>query len=195
MLNAALFVEDVAHEAVIGAIVRKVAQNLGIPINIDFRSSRKGFSRIQKELRWYVRDINRGLEYQPDLLIICTDSNCKGYTERRQEIESALTNYTGPVIYAIPDPHVERWLLLDSAAFKSVLGKGCSQPPHKCERDLFKRKLREAIIDAGVRPLIGGIEHADAIINEMDFVTAERNDESMARFLRSLRDAFRELNQ
>ena len=49
------------------------------------------------------------------------------------------------VIYAIPDPHIERWLLLDSAAFKKVLDKGCSAPTQKCERGLYKRLLLQAV--------------------------------------------------
>ena len=36
-----------------------------------------------------------------------------------------------PVVLAVPDPHVERWLLLDGAAFKAAVGHGCDAPDQK----------------------------------------------------------------
>ena len=44
-----------------------------------------------------------------------------------------------PVILAPPDPHVERWLLLDGAAYKAVFGKGCDTPDLKCDRNHYKQ--------------------------------------------------------
>jgi len=90
-----------------------------------------------KELKKYVRDLQRGRESLPDLLIVATDGNCKGFLERKRQIEEVTKEFTRLVICAIPDPHIERWLLLDSAAFKKVLGKGCTAPIQKCERDLY----------------------------------------------------------
>jgi predicted ATPase len=49
-----------------------------------------------------------------------TASDCNGYQERRKEIIGKTYNKLShiPIIPAIPDPHVERWLLIDSHAFK-----------------------------------------------------------------------------
>jgi hypothetical protein len=38
-----------------------------------------------------------------------------------QERGPQENNLTPLMVYAIPDPHIERWFLLDSAAFKTVL--------------------------------------------------------------------------
>lgn len=96
------------------------------------------------------------------------------------------------MIYAIPDPHIERWLLLDSAAFKKVLGKGCAAPGQKCERDLYKRLLIAAIRDAGREPLFDGVEYAEALVNAMDLDYLERTEESLGRLLKELRHKFQE---
>jgi hypothetical protein len=55
----------------------------------------------------------------------------------------------------VPDPHIERWLLLDSQAFKEVLHRGCSAPDQKCDRDRYKLLLDEAVRAAEVEPLLG----------------------------------------
>ena len=83
------------------------------------------------------------------MIIVATDGNCKGFLERKRQIEEVVKSFSGLVICAIPDPHIERWLLLDSAAFKKVLGKGCAAPTYKCQRDLYKQLLGDAIVDAG----------------------------------------------
>lgn len=192
MREITLFVEDVAHETFLRALVQRVADECSVPVEIRFRSARGGFSRVLRELERYIRDIERGVEFHPHLLIICTDGNCKGYVARRQEIERAIGDHDGTYICAIPDPHIERWLLLDSAAFKAVLGRGCPAPPKKCERNLFKKRLLDAVLDAGVRPLIGGLEYTEAIVQALNLESAARADESLARLLTDLRGQFKE---
>ena len=93
-------------------------------------------------------------------------------------------------ICAIPDPHIERWLLLDSSAFKTVLGKGCDAPNQKCSRDRYKQLLIEAMKNADVSPLLGGIEHAEDIVNAMDLVKMELADPSLGKFLKELKSKF-----
>ena len=93
--------------------------------------------------------------------------------------------------HAIPDPHIERWLLVDSAAFKAVLGVGCEAPDPKCQRDRYKRLLREAIQKAGINPSLGGIEYAADIVAEMDFTHVPHPDESLAKFIAAATQQFR----
>ncbi|WP_242529144.1 DUF4276 family protein [Methylacidimicrobium sp. B4] len=94
---------------------------------------------------------------------------------------------------AIPDPHVERWLLLDGEAFKKVLGKGCQTPDQKCDRGRYKDALNRAISDAGKTPLISSIEWARDIIDKMDLARAAGADPSLKRFLDDLRKALQEV--
>ena len=60
----------------------------------------------------------------PDLIIVGTDSNSKGFLQREKEIHQATPSLADLVISMIPKPYIERWLLLDSEAFKKVFGKG-----------------------------------------------------------------------
>lgn len=79
-------------------------------------------------------DLQRDIEEKPDLLIVARDANCKGVSQRERELRQEADKFETlkeSIIYAIPDPHIELWLLLDSAAFKAVLGKGCAAPDQK----------------------------------------------------------------
>ena len=86
------------------------------------------------------------------------------------------------MVLAIPDPHIERWLLLDGAAFKAVFGTGCDAPDLKCERNHYKRQLMDAIQSAGTTPRLGGIEYAEEIVQHMNLDRVARLD----RVFRSL---------
>jgi hypothetical protein len=91
------------------------------------------------------------------------------------------------IICAIPDPHIERWLLLDSEAFKRVLGRGCDAPDQKCIRDRYKVFLRNAILQAGRMPILGGLEHTYEIVNQMDLRRMESSGESLGTLIQELR--------
>jgi hypothetical protein len=144
------------------------------------------------ELRQYLRSIARGVERIPDLLVVATDANCLGYARRRREIEDVTGDYRIFTICAIPDPHVERWLLLDTRAFKVVLGHGCGPPDQKCERDRYKRALSNAVRQAGLIPLLGGLEHAEDLVAAMDLEQVGRLDPSLGHFLSDMRSVLRQ---
>ena len=126
MREIALFVEDYAHERVIGAIIQKMAEEYGIAVRLHWRSATRGYGRVVREFKQYLRDLNQQGNDLPDLIVIATDANCQGLNERVKE----MGNQDVPVqmIHAVPDPHIERWLLLDGMAFRSVFGKGCDAP-------------------------------------------------------------------
>ncbi|HPB65449.1 MAG TPA: restriction endonuclease [Spirochaetales bacterium] len=98
-----------------------------------------------------------------------------------------------PFIHAIPDPHVERWVLNDSAAFKAVFGKGCAAPDQKCEKDRYKDILNRAIVAAGGEITISWTEHAEELIEHMDIDHLCRVDESVEKFIGECRAAFKAL--
>ena len=145
--NIALFVEDYAHQQVIGALVQKVTSEWGINARLDWRSAVGGHGKVITELKVFIRDLERQGSPRPELIIVATDANCKGFNERRKEIGRLDT--PTPVLLAVPDPHIERWLLLDGAAFRTVFGRGCQAPDRKCSRELYKRKLIEEISRRG----------------------------------------------
>ncbi|WP_089724531.1 hypothetical protein [Candidatus Thiosymbion oneisti] len=100
----AAFVEDFAHRQVIGAFIDRVAAEQGIEVRLEWRNARRGHGQVVRELKEYLRDLKR--QGNPlDLLVIGTDANCRGLSERTRQIPVAESPV--PAVLAIPDPHIE----------------------------------------------------------------------------------------
>jgi hypothetical protein len=190
MREIALFVEDFAHRQVIGALVQRMAQEAGIEVRLDWRNARRGHGKVVQELKDYLRDLGQQSERPPDLIIVATDANCKGLNGRVKDLQTPAPP-PARMIMAIPDPHIERWLLLDSAAFKAVFDRGCDAPDQKCSRGRYKELLIRAIYATGISPNLGGIEFAGNIVEKMDIDRAAHADRSFGRFVNEMRGAFR----
>ena len=189
MREIALFVEDYAHQQVIGALVRRIAVECNIEVRLDWRNAVGGHGKVITELSAFMQDLRGQGSPWPDMVVIATDANCKGLNERTRLIAGGEA--LAPVILAIPDPHIERWLLLDGAAFKAVFGKGCDLPDKKCDRRRYKQQLIEAIHSTGTIPRLGGIEYAEDIVEQIDINGAAQIDRSFRRFIENLRNTFR----
>lgn len=92
--------------------------------------------------------------------------------------------------YCIPDPHVERWMLVDPHAFHQVFGRGCTLPATKGAKDEYRRLLRREIRESGIESLLGGEEFAEDIVDHMDLERVEMQEASLGHFLRSLKSRF-----
>ncbi len=195
MREIALFVEDYAHRQVIGTLVERIAAEYGVSIRLNWRNAVGGYGKVVGKLKDYISDLERQGSPWPDLLVVATDANCRGLNRRAQEVRSqAKRSRDKPtLILAIPDPHIERWLLLDGAAFKAVFGKGCDAPDQKCARSRYKERLIEAIRATETVPRLGGIEYADEIVRHMEIDRVASVDRSFQRFIADLRNAFRGL--
>lgn len=189
MHEIVLFGEDFAHRQVINALVRRLAVESGVDVRLEWRNATRGYGQVVREFNTYLRALGRRGGPAPDLIVVATDANCKGLNERIREFGEPEA--PAPLIHAIPDPHIERWLLLDGAAFKAVFGRGCDAPDRKCDRDRYKQRLVEAIFSAGVTPNLGGMEFAEDIVQLMDISRAEQADDSFRRFVANLRTTFR----
>lgn len=190
MREIALFVEDFAHKEFLAGLLHRLSDEYNVAIRLDWRNVRRGHGAVLYELKQFLRDLQRKRAALPDLVIVATDANCMGLSERLKQIGELTSKVKTPSICAIPDPHLERWLQLDSKAFKSVLGRGCSAPDHKCEKARFKKMLIDAVLSSGVTPGLGGIEFARDIVQAMDLDRAGKADASFARLLKKLRDNF-----
>ena len=62
MYEIALFGEDNAHRQVIGALVRKVANQHGITVELRWRTAVRGHGRVVHELIEYATDIVRHMD-------------------------------------------------------------------------------------------------------------------------------------
>lgn len=168
MRSVSLFAEDYGHEAVLTPLIDNVAKQYGIQVKIRPVSVRRGFGKVELELEQYVKDLLRYQEELPDLVVVATDADCDGFASRRQRLQRITDLVKDRVVYAVPDPHIERWLLLDPAAFKAALGSPCKAPDQKCDRSRYKALLIKAVRDAGATPLLGGMEHAEDIVRNME---------------------------
>ena len=197
MRDISLFGEDAGHELVLKALISRLSSEHHTDVRIASLSATGGVTKVHYEFGMYLRDVQRGRLSTPDLIVVATDGNCKGHTARRQEIEKAADPYpslSDLILYAIPDPHIERWLLSDPNAFRAALGRGCNVPHQKCERNYYKNALANEVRESGVKPILGGLEYADDITTNMNFATAEKNDPSLGRMVRELRARFQQWN-
>ncbi len=190
MRNISLFVEDTVHEDFLVALVHRIANAYNIEINVKVSSVRGGHENVITELGQYQQDLQHNTEDLPDLIIVGTDSNSKGFLQREKEIHQAVSSLADRVISMISKPYIERWLLLDSEAFKEVFGTDCSVPNRKYDRNRYKRLILQAIRDAGVVPLLGGIEQIADLVNAMNLQHMEQRDRSFRRFFRALQQRF-----
>ena len=86
MRRIALFVEDYAHQQFVGALIQRLADETGIPVKLDWRNVRRGHGAVVRELKQYLRDLYRDPTGLPDLIVVATDANCKGLTERTRVV-------------------------------------------------------------------------------------------------------------
>src|SRR5260370_7361512 len=97
-----LFVEDRGHAIFLQALVHRLANHYGISVFIRLGSARGGYGKMVSKLKEYISDLQLDQEDLPDLLIVATDGNCKGYVDRKQKINSVLMGSTRPRIHALP---------------------------------------------------------------------------------------------
>jgi len=198
MREVSLFGEDAGHEAVLKALLARMAADYGVQIRVRSLSATGGLSRVHYKFGIYLNDIAKGIVAVPDMIVVATDGNCKGYTTRLQEIERVAEphpNLGAIVVYAIPDPHIERWLLADPGAFKAVLGRGCNLPQHKCQKAFYKELLAQEVQAAHVKPILGGLEYAEDIIGAMDLARVEMSESSFEKVLKELKGRFNQWKQ
>ncbi|HOT90369.1 MAG TPA: hypothetical protein PLJ78_00365 [Anaerolineae bacterium] len=193
-ITVGYFLEDMGQEAFLQALVVRIAQDVGIDkkkLRHDSRSTTGGKGRAITELRRFLRDVQASRTTSFDVLVIAIDGNCQGYLGKRNELQDIVerSGYNGAVVYAIPDPHIERWYLEDAAALAQAIGANIKPdtPRYKCERGRYKNALREALKQAGVLPPLGGIEYAADIAQALDFYTIGKADAGFKHFEEELR--------
>ncbi|MDM8524141.1 hypothetical protein QUF80_12295 [Desulfococcaceae bacterium HSG8] len=181
-----LFVEDRAHEAFIGAVIRRIAREMEKTVRMCMRSARGGHGRAITELKLYQRSILKsgGFLRMPDLIFVAIDANCKSFNAAKKEITENIEElFADRSVIACPDPHIERWYLADVKSFARVVGRQPGTSRRKCERDVYKSLLASTIAEAGHPPTLGGIEFAEELVNDMDFYRAGKAERSFQHFI------------
>ncbi|MFN7922039.1 MAG: hypothetical protein U0Q16_18190 [Bryobacteraceae bacterium] len=193
MPEIALFCEDSFHERFVVSMIERFARERSVYVAVRKYSARGGLPKVREEFRDFLRDLDRNRRRIPDLGIVVTDANCHGLHKRRSQLDGAFKLYPdfrSLFEFAIPDPHVERWMLADPLAFQSVFGRGCTLPAIKCRKDEYKKLLRQEIQKSGIDPALGGEEYAEDIVNAMDLGYAEVQEPSLGLFLKALKSRF-----
>jgi hypothetical protein len=188
-----LFAEDKGLENYIGELTRRVSEQYKLHIDIDAVIVHGGHGRVFARLRAYLADIEKGLQPIPHILIVAIDANKRGVNSSKRRIDEIIGDsfLRDFVVRAIPDPHIERWMLLDSLAFKSVFGRGCNAPDKRFEKARYKKLLIEAIKAAGTKDtFLGGMEYAHKIVRELDLDRVRSIDDSFGKLMDELEAAF-----
>ena len=137
----------------------------------------------------------------PDLFVVAIDGNCKGYNERLEQLRKLIKpadSFREQIVFAVPDPHIERWYLMDQRALKAATGlEGTPEmPPYKCKKSHYKQALRDALSPPPLRSLLGGAEFAERIVQNMANLEALGNfNASFDKLIADLRASFRRYRQ
>ena len=150
---------------------------------------------MEGELHAYLRGLSRDTAAwggRPDLLLVLADSNGRGESKRREELESLIPPDLGlEVAVACPTPHVEAWCFADPIAFQDLLRIPCPQVDLGFEKDRFKKLLVECLEKAGETLLGDPMNIALELVPKMDFYRAAKSDPSLGRLITLLRARFK----
>ena len=193
-MRVTLFLEDIGHERFVDSLVRRLADKEGVPIEVDVRNASGGASQLDQQFVRFLQDYSVA-DMRPDLVVVIRDTDCAGVRTIQSRYSRLVeaADYVGNVVIGAPEPHIECWYLADPPALQRVLRAPTQAPipDSKCGAGRFKELLAKTVSDAGVVPLLGGIEYAGAVVAEMDIYRAAANVPSLATFVRELRQALR----
>ena len=78
MREVALFGEDRAHQLVVGALLRRLAEEHRVEVSLVWRQAYGGHGRMKHELNDYLRALRQQREPLPDLIVAATDAKLQG---------------------------------------------------------------------------------------------------------------------
>ena len=188
-----LFMEDIAHERFIKSLVERVASETNIRVQCDVRSATGGIPQMRGELRRFLRDHTNIESAFFDVLIIVQDADHRSEAETKRQIQRHIeqSRYHREVIIAAPELYIEAWYLADTVSIQTISGSQdlIRVPQGIADKDEYKRTLSRIFPGA----LLGGIEYADDIVENMDLYRASQNVNSLRHFMDELRSALTQL--
>jgi len=189
--RVAFFLEDNAQESFIPPLFLRLAAEAGVSqsqFDLRILCSRGGGSL--EAFSNFLQQAARFPHLAADLLVVGSDANCKGFVERRNQIQKAPGQSVYPAILtAIPDPHIERWFLLDLPALSEAakIKLSGAPPAYKCDKSRYKTLLRDVFRNSGVTPLLGGTEYGPRLAQIMDLYAAAKQDPGFGDFISECR--------
>ncbi len=195
-LHIDLFCEDLGHELFCRELLARLAAQENRTVRLVVRNAQGGAGRALQELKAWQSAAGKLGHEAPDLLVIVVDANCQGWNAARAQIAEAVDGSRVPrFVVGCPDPHVERWCIADPQSFAVVVGAPPPTDPGKCQRDLYKRGLRQAIQNAGQIVLGDPMEYAPDLVRAMDLFRAGKAQPSLKHFVDELTNALRGIPQ
>ena len=192
--RAEVFCEDSGHERLTRTLVERLAEEQSVSLDVNVRSGRGGKGKAISELRAFQAQarVNGG----SDLLVVMIDANGDGWARKRAEIEEEVAaDVFAYHAIGCPDPHVEKWLFADAAAYSSVVGLPPPALPSKEGKDVYKRLLGQSLDKAGIVVLTGPMEIASEIIAAMNLNQFKPPFNSLSDFVKSIRNALKQLHE
>jgi hypothetical protein len=193
----ACFVEDLATENYVGALIERLASEESTSVSVRFLSDRGG-GIVKPHFRAYQSAQEKGFlpGGRPDLLVLVADCDCRPRGTCRAELDALIDRavFADHVIGA-PDSHVEAWYLADADSFFTVVGAAAPPPPKKCTKDAHKKRLEDAV-KAGGHPLThGGAEFGPDLVTAMDLHRAAASEPDLGSFIQDLRLALKRVSR
>lgn len=186
------FLEDSAQEALIPNLVQRlIAEEEKNPQDYELKvlSARGGGSiRAYKE---FINGVKQRKTPAADVLVVGSDGNCNGFAKRRTQLNAAAKDVPySTIITAIPDPHIERWYLLDNKALADAAGVPVQAvpPAAKCDKGHYKKLLKDTFAQHNLSPPLGGAEYGPRIAATMDLYAVGIADHALKDFLDQMRD-------
>jgi len=195
------FLEDRAQEGFIKAMIERIAEEESVPVEKlihDVRSARHG-SRVFNEFKNFLKDIAKSTFSEAVLLVVAIDGNCKGHNDRIKQLEKMIKSdhpLRNKIIFAVPDPHIERWYMMDQKAFKMGVGlkKSPDMAAYKCKKNYYKQLLHQTFKESNINSLLGGSEYGERIVNQIDEMEKfSKVDAGCQSFMQSAKHFFRNI--
>lgn len=128
-------------------LIGRIVSEKQLAIDWDNIVDCKSYTVILKFLGTYIKKFE---QEEVDLAVFCTDQD-REEKSRRKEIRKAVERksrtFLEKCIIAVPDPHIEDWLLLDDGIVKKKLGinGSCALPyKEKAPKDRFMQLYNES---------------------------------------------------
>ena len=110
MRRVALFVEDSAHQKFLGALLQRLADEKDVDIKLIGEMLGADMVRLSRNSGNTLMIFKGNPVRYPDLIVAATDANCKGLRARTRALGDVTGQIDLRIIFAVPDPHIERWL-------------------------------------------------------------------------------------
>lgn len=197
--RVALFLEDLAQEAFILPLCERLMVEEGYHIGqIEFVPLHARGGDPIGSLKRFLKDARKDPSRKMDLLIVGRDANCKGFIKRRDEILRLAQRFRWTTVIAvIPDPHIERWFMIDMNALRRASGVQLAGgvQRYKCDKERYKRLLRDAFQGSGVVPPMGGLEYGARVVEYIDLYEACKLDTGLNTFVSEFRNWLRQMQR